>query len=472
MVFSSLFYLYAFMPITILLYNFSKSIKYKNIILFVASMFFYAWGEPIWIIQMLLTGLLVYISGLFIHKYENQKTKAKTALILGIIFALIPLIVFKYSGFFIKNINDVFSTRFLIPKWSMPIGISFYTFQTISYIVDLYRGECGVQKSLFKFWLYEALFPQLIAGPIVRYVDVEKEIESRKTLSSDLSEGMRRFIVGLAKKTIIANYAGSIVTQTLVGDALSRGSSLQLIIGIFAFTIQIYFDFSAYSDMAIGLGRIFGFHFKENFNYPYISASITEFWRRWHISLSSFFRDYVYIPLGGKYNRIRNLIVVWLLTGFWHGANWNFILWGVYNLIFILIESYILRDFIKKIPKLIRWIFIFFITMIGWSIFYFEDLNSLFLFFRKIFMMDGSQFIGFEAKSILSQNIIFFTFALISSFPIVPFIKNRIFNEDENGMVNTNLKLILNVFIILVLLILSTASLVGASYNPFLYFRF
>lgn len=475
MVFSSLFFLYCFLPVTIIVYYLSKSLKVKNVVLFSASMIFYAWGEPVMIIQMLLSGFLVYTCGLFLHKQQKSGGTGKLPLTMGIILALTPLIIFKYSGFFISNINYLGFLNLPVPKLSLPIGISFYTFQIISYIIDLYRGKCHVQKNLMKFWLYEALFPQLIAGPIIRYSDVEREISNRNTSSVDLIYGTKRFVIGLAKKTLLANYAGVIVNQTIAGNAIQNATSVHAIIGMFAFFFQIYFDFSAYSDMAIGLGRIFGFHFKENFNYPYISKSVSEFWRRWHMSLGSFFKDYLYIPLGGKNNLIRNLPIVWAITGFWHGASWNFIFWGLYNMLFITLEKTLLKTVLKKTPDFIKWILTLLVTAFGWMLFYFVDLSQLVLFLQKIFVLGGNSFTSFEATSILRQNILFLIFSFIAMTPIFPFLSGQIHKRVlfKNKDMEQNLYYNLSVsFGLLFLIVLSTSSLVGSSYNPFLYFRF
>lgn len=473
MVFSSLFFLYTFLPLCLIVYQLPSTMRGKNMVLLCFSLVFYAWGEPLWILQMLLSGTLVFFFGLLVDSYRRERKLARLFLILSVTTALLPLFLFKYSAFFIENINALTGLELPLPQITMPIGISFYTFQIISYVVDLYRGNCRVQRFLPDFILYEALFPQLIAGPIVRYSDVERELRTRAHTSRDLAEGSVRFVSGLAKKTLLANHAGSIVEQTLGGGKLGSLSGLEALIGIFAFTFQIYFDFSAYSDMAIGLGRLFGFHFKENFNYPYFAKSVTDFWRRWHISLSSFFRDYVYIPLGGKYRHpALNLALVWFLTGFWHGASWNFILWGLYYLLFLLLERYVFGSIVRKMPRfpgvLITWV----IAAAGWSLFYFTDLSELALFARRLFTLDGNPFSTIEGRLLFRQNIIFFLIAYVLSLPVIPWLKKQFSAVCDTRFSASGLWLAAQMAYVLLLLFLSTAALAGASFNPFLYFRF
>lgn len=356
-----------------------------------------------------------------------------------------------------------------LPKFKMPIGISFYTFQIISYIVDLHRGECTVQKNIFKFWLYEALFPQLIAGPIVRYSDVESEINSRTVSPADEAYGITRFAVGLSKKVLLANYAGNIVSKTIAPDVLNDATALSSAIGLLAWSFQIYFDFSGYSDMAIGLGRIFGFHFKENFNYPYISSSVTEFWRRWHISLGTFFRDYVYIPLGGNQkNQAFNIFAVWFLTGLWHGADWNFILWGLFFAFFLVLEKYFLKKLFSNLPRFIRLFYTLTVIYLSWAIFYYTDLSDLCLFFTKLFALNKTEVLDFESRMFLEQNLFFFMLAAFASTPAAFNFAMRLFKKTSYNRVFT----IFNAVAVIFAIILCTASLVGDSFNPFLYFRF
>ena len=343
MVFSSLTFIYLFLPICFILYYSAKTIEVKNYVLLAMSLLFYAWGEPKWIIVMIISSFVEYCGGLLIDKYKDT-WKAKIALGVSVSISLLFLIIFKYFDFFATTSNSLFNTEIGILGLGLPIGISFYTFQTITYTVDVYRGRAGVQKSFADLLLYVSMFPQLIAGPIVRYVDIDEQIRNRSVNIKDASYGVTRFLIGLAKKALLANFAGQIVKDFLTGD-LNKISVVGAWIGIISYAFQIYFDFSGYSDMAIGLGHMFGFKYVENFNYPYISKSISEFWKRWHISLTTFFREYVYIPLGGnRKHHVFNLLIVWFLTGMWHGASWNFILWGLYYFVFIVIERLFLGN--------------------------------------------------------------------------------------------------------------------------------
>ncbi len=476
MVFSSLFFLYAFLPLCMIVYEVPKSLSGKNWILLGFSIFFYAWGEPFWIIQMLLSGSLVYLCGRLMDDSMRKRElfQSRFFLALGVFSALIPLLVFKYSDFFLENINALFSLSLPLTNFGLPIGISFYTFQIITYIVDLYRGECKVQKRLDYFLLYESFFPQLIAGPIVRYTDIEERLMARSVSMHDRAQGARRFVIGLAKKCLIANYAGSLVEELLAGGRLAQLSGLEALLGILAYTFQIYYDFSAYSDMAIGLGRLFGFRFLENFNYPYISKTVTEFWRRWHMSLGSFFRDYVYIPLGGNRKRhYLNLFITWFLTGFWHGASWNFILWGLYFFVFIVLEKIFLARILDRLPKFVSYLYMLPVIVFGWVLFYFTSLADIGLFCRRLFCLDGHAFLNLEGRLILKQNLLFFLIALVGSLPIIPALKKRVQKQYKPlDLYSSTAYVAYNSLIIFVLLLLSTASLAGSSYNPFLYFRF
>ncbi|MDU0295483.1 MBOAT family O-acyltransferase, partial [Paraclostridium sp. MRS3W1] len=404
MVFSNTLFLYLFLPINLILYYAVKSRKWKNFILIIFSLAFYAWGEPVWIFLLIFSSLVDYGHGLFIEKYRGTKL-AKIGLLSSICINLGLLITFKYSAFLYENLNTIFNLSLEIPKFSLPIGISFYTFQTLSYTVDVYKGEVKAQKNFSKFLMYVSLYHQLVAGPIVRYSDVEEEIESRVTTVENFSSGISRFTIGLAKKVLIANVAGQFVTQYMNSD-LSSITVLEAWFGIAMFTIQIYFDFSGYSDMAIGLGKMFGFTYMENFNYPYISKSATEFWRRWHISLGSFFRDYVYIPLGGnRKNMIFNLFVVWFLTGIWHGASWNFILWGLYFGILVYLEKKILFRVLNKIPKIFSHIYLIVALLVGWTLFYFTDVNRAFEYIKILFGFTNNEFTNNELKLVFTNNI-------------------------------------------------------------------
>ncbi|NLV48872.1 MAG: MBOAT family protein, partial [Clostridiaceae bacterium] len=443
--------------------------KAKNTVLLIFSLFFYAWGEPIWVVLMIITGIMIHWAGLRIDRYRGTR-KSKRYLVFAIVTALASLAVFKYSGFAVENINALFGLSLHVPSFSLPIGISFYTFQTLTYAIDLYRGQTNVQKSLRNFLLYEALFPQLIAGPIVRYADIAEQINNRKMTWSGFSKGISRFLIGLAKKVLIANYAGQIVSQT-IADKLSGASVLDAWIGIIAFAFQIYFDFSGYSDMAIGLGHLFGFHFKENFRYPYVSASITEFWRRWHISLSTFFRDYVYIPLGGNRRmQVRNMFIVWALTGLWHGASWNFIFWGLYFFLLLFLEKKVLGRFLEKIPRVFGHLYTLFAVLLGWVFFYFTDASSIFMMLRLMFGFSGQAFAGPTAVLLLRENILFFVIAAVASTPFVARTAHRL-NPLQLRQRRPAL-LAFSISLHVLMLFICTASLVGSTYNPFLYFRF
>lgn len=466
MVFSSLLFLFLFLPLNLLIYYSVKSIKIKNIILVVFSLIFYAWGEPIWISLLVISAFIDYLNGLFINKHIG-KPLAKLGLVSTLFFNLGFLFTFKYSDFIVENFNYIFSTSFDKPGFLLPIGISFYTFQTISYTIDVYRGEVKAQKSFLKFLLFVSLFHQLVAGPIVRYSHITNEINIRTFSWIDFSNGVGRFCIGLFKKVCIANIAGAICLQFLDEDL----SSLSVLGGWFAiimYSLQIYFDFSGYSDMAIGLGWMFGFHYHENFNYPYIAKSITDFWRRWHISLSTFFRDYIYIPLGGnrKYF-VRNIAIVWTLTGLWHGASWNFILWGVYFGIILLFEKLILNKILEKAPSIIRHIYALFFIIIGWSIFYFTDIKQLVTFLKIILGLSSNQLIDFKFQNTLMENIYWLIIALVLCCPVYFWVQKQLktyFNKQFSDAVN----LLLN----LVFFIISVSLLVGSTYNPFIYFRF
>ena len=388
MLFTSISFLYYFLPLVLIVY-FIVPKKYKNLVLLLFSLLFYFYGEPKYILLMLFEILVAFIGAILIDKYKD-----KSILILTLFIHIILLVIFKYTDFFISNINNIFNTNFKLLNIALPIGISFYTFQIISYVIDVYRGKVKVQKSFLKLATYVSLFPQLIAGPIVRYEVIEDELDNRKHSFEDFAIGVRRFTIGLTKKVLIANMLGELCTKF---DLVDERSIVFYWIFAISYMLQIYFDFSAYSDMAIGLGRIFGFHFLENFDYPYISKSITEFWRRWHISLGSWFRDYVYIPLeGNRVNKIkflRNILIVWLLTGFWHGASWNFIIWGLYFGILLILEKYVLKKYIEKTPTAIRYILTMFLVIISFYIFAFDDTTKLIDFGKILFGLSTNVFI-------------------------------------------------------------------------------
>ena len=463
--------MYLFLPICLLLYFILHGIKARNYLLLVMSLLFYAWGEPKWIILMIVTTLIDYGAGLLVDQYRGQKL-AKWALAGSVVITLSFLAVFKYLGFFNQNLNQIFGAELPTQIFNLPIGISFYTFQAITYVVDVYRGKAQVQRSYANLLLYVALFPQLIAGPIVRYTDIAAQLENREMTLPGFSKGITRFVTGLGKKVLLANIAGQIATSLIGGD-LSKASVLGAWLGIFAYTFQIYFDFSGYSDMAIGLGHMFGFTYVENFNYPYISKSITEFWRRWHISLSTFFRDYVYIPLGGnRRHQLRNMFIVWALTGLWHGASWNFVLWGLYYFVFVAIEKLFLGKFLEKLPAVVGHAYALFIIVVGWVFFYFDDVSRLGQMLKLMFGFSGQAGVLPTDTVLLKNHLVFFLVAIIACIPVSKLVKALLIRFSRKGSVQESLAGAAGILYDVALLFFSTAALVGASYNPFLYFRF
>lgn len=473
MVFSNLFFMYAFLPLCMLMYFVCKNIHWKNAVLIIFSLIFYAWGEPVFIVIMLISVAANYCCGLLIDKFRDTKY-AKLGVILSLIVSLGLLATFKYTGFIVENLNSVLPFNIPKPNISLPIGISFYTFQIISYILDAYWGKVKVQKNPFKFLMFVSLFPQLVAGPIVRYGVIENEIDYRHTSLTDASEGITRFIIGLGKKVIIADNISTIVT-TVFGTAqvgYTDISSLSVVgtwYGVILISLWYYFDFSGYSDMAIGLGRIFGFHFNENFNYPFICKNITEFWQRWHISLGSFFRDYLlYVPIFGKRRQYLSLFLVWFCTGLWHGASWNYIIWGLYFGMFIFIERKIGNKKMKKMPKAIAHIYSLIIIAIGFGIFHFEDLGALGNFFKSLVGLNGNPFIDITVKTSFMNNIFLIIAAVLFSMPVIPKIKKLITEKSAGLMVNGMFETVCNIAI----LVVSSIMLVNSTNHPFLYFRF
>lgn len=462
MLFTSISFLYYFLPVVLILYLIVPN-KFKNVVLLLASIVFYFFGEGLYLLLILLEIVVAYIGAILIEKSHSKNT-----LIIFISFHLGLLGLFKYSNFFIENINSIFRSNFNLLSLTLPLGISFYTFQIISYLVDVYRKECRTQKNIFKFILYVSLFPQLVAGPIVRYSDISKEIDGRKIGFEDFSYGVRRFILGLAKKVLIANMLGEVVNAFGVVDK----SVMFYWLFAISYMLQLYFDFSAYSDMAIGLGRMFGFHFLENFNYPYIAQSITEFWRRWHISLSSWFRDYVYIPLGGsrcgKKKLVRNILIIWMLTGFWHGASWNFIIWGLLFGVLLTIEKLVIGDKIEKIPKVIRHLYVLFVVMISFIIFNSNDIISAFHNISGLFGGGGEVFINDVCLYYLNSYGLILLMACFGATPICKNLVEKI-SKNKTGKKIIN---ILEPIYLGVLLLIVTTYLIDGSYNPFLYFRF
>ncbi|WP_297955259.1 MBOAT family protein [uncultured Ruminococcus sp.] len=434
--------------------------------LIIFSLLFYAWGEPVYIFLMLVTAAVNYTAGLIIGKYQGKKGDT-AATVTAVVYDLLMLGVFKYSGFITENINALFSCSIPVPHLKLPIGISFYTFQTISYIIDCHWEKVKPQKSFKNYMLFLTLFPQLVAGPIVRYSTIEKEINERSVELRDISCGLNRIALGLAKKVLIADSLSTIADSFLgnIGGSTMLGAWY----GVIAYSMQVYFDFSGYSDIAIGLGRVFGFHFDENFDHPFICKDITEFWQRWHISLSTFFRDYVlYIPIFGKRRKYGGLFLVWLCTGIWHGASWNFILWGLYYGIFVFIEMKIGKKNMKKIPVVIRHIYSKLVIFIGFGIFYFEDIGKLGTFFRTAFGFGSNGFIAVQDKISLINNMYLLILAVICTFPLISTIKKV---SDKRFMSKAVISSAAAVAAVMILVVTSIM-LVDSTTRPFLYYRF
>lgn len=539
MVFASLAFLYIFLPLNLILYYVSKNSVYRNVLLTLFSFVFYAWGEPVWVLLLIFSSMVDFGNALFIERFRGTKW-AKFGVVSTVIFNAGILMAFKYSGFIVSNINSLFSLSLPIPDFKLPIGISFYTFQTLSYVIDVYRNEVKAQRDPMKFLMFVSLYHQLVAGPIVRYSHIAHEIDNRKFNIGDISAGVGRFCVGLFKKVCIANVAGSLVDKYMLHDFahLSVGEAW---FGVIMYSLQIYFDFSGYSDMAIGLGRMFGFHYHENFSYPYIAKSATEFWRRWHISLGTFFRDYIYIPMGGnrgssrgtwiftgilfgisafamlytgiangnwhplgwgilitvvllspsiKFNfgkkenqslidfaetKLRlagvfNLFFVWFFTGMWHGAFWNYILWGLYFGLLIYIERLFLMKILKKIPAVFAHIYMLFAAVIGWAIFYFTDTNRLRDYLKIMFGQTKNDSWNFALTLELRENMFWLAIAFTLCLPVYMWfnrgIRHQIVRKKRAYFI------LVSMVFNLILLFLATSMLVGKSYNPFIYYRF
>ena len=462
MVFTSISFIYYFLPLLLICY-FVVPKKFRNIILLMFSVLFYFYGEPKYILLMLVEVLISYVVGLLIDKYKN-----KNILIIGIFIHVLLFGIFKYFNFVIINVNNLFHSNLNLLNVVLPIGISFYTFQIISYEIDVYNKKVNVQSNILKYFLYVFLFPQLIAGPIVRYQDVNNEIDNRNVTFEMFANGLRRFIIGLSKKVIIANNLGE-----LCNIYLNLGDKSILFTWIFAisYMLQIYFDFSGYSDIAIGLGKMLGFNFPENFNYPYMAKSITDFWRRWHMTLSSWFRDYVYIPLGGNkkgvLKQIRNILIVWSLTGLWHGASWNFIVWGLYFGILLILEKFILKKYFSNVPKFIKGIYTLFLVMISFVIFQGDNLSNDFNIIKGLFGLNGELFINNVTLYYLKGYVLFIVLGVIGATNYVKNLVIKISNGKGKKIIN-----ILEPIYLLILLIIVTMYLIDSSYNPFLYFRF
>lgn len=460
MVFSSLTFLCVFLPAVLLLYYLSRNITYKNAVLAFSSLIFYAWGEPSFLILLIAASFINYILAIIIDRYYGL-WQAKFVLWLAVAFDIIMIGVFKYAAFLTESTNMLFHTALPVPEIGLPLGISFYTFQILSYVVDVYRNDTRVQKSYLKFLTFVSMFPQLIAGPIVRYSQVEKSLEKRSVRMVDFADGSRQFVIGLSKKVFLANYSGE--AKDLLFSSATHATTGSAWLGIIFYTFQLYFDFSGYSDMAIGMGRMLGFHFPENFNYPYISRSVTEFWRRWHKTLSGFFRDYVYIPLGG--NRkwwARNLLIVWALTGLWHGASWNFVIWGLYYGVLLLIEKLFFKWW-AKIPVISN-ITTMLVVVVGWGIFYFTDFGELKTFFGYL-VGHGCQAYDITTISTLCANAWLLGACILASTPLPRVVYEYIISIKYVGV-------LFECVIMAALFIGCFAALAGATSNPFLYFRF
>ena len=464
MVFSSLVFLFAYLVVTLLIY-YAVPRAARNIFLFFINLLFYGWGEPMLVFLMVFNIFFNYLGGFLVDKFRQDKKKKKLFLILTCALDIGILAVFKYTGLIVDTVNLLPFLNIPTVEISLPIGISFYTFQTMSYVIDVYRDDAPVSKSFINFGTYVALFPQLIAGPIVRYRDVAYQLEHRRETLDRFTKGVKLFCIGLGKKVLIANQMGALTTAMFSNT--EENGVLGTWVGILGYTVQIYFDFSGYSDMACGLGNMFGFEFLKNFNYPYISTSITDFWRRWHISLSTWFKEYVYIPLGGNRKGVRrqiiNLLIVWGLTGLWHGASYNFIFWGLYYGLLLILEKFVLKKFLDKLPVVLRHVYTLFIVMIGWGLFYFTDVGQLFGFLGDLFNFCNGA-ISESALNITLSYLPVLVAAGVASTPLASSLYAKVSQRKYIWIAETAF--------CAVVLFVSTASLVQQSYNPFLYFRF
>lgn len=469
MIFSSVFFVFVFLPIVLLAY-FLVPRRFKNIVILIASLIFYAWGEPVYVVLMIFSIVYNYIAGIEIEYYRSEgwKKRVKTVFWIAVAVNLSILGFFKYYGFLLQNLNRMLPVDIPYRALPLPIGISFYTFQTLSYVIDVYKEKVAVQKNLINFGTYISMFPQLIAGPIVRYADVEQQLADRRESISKIGNGVAWFLRGLGKKVLLANNIG-MAYDAIAALPNQDVSVLTAWIGCAAYTFQIYFDFSGYSDMAIGLGKMFGFDFMKNFDYPYTSASITEFWRRWHISLGSWFREYVYIPLGGnrvsKGKNIRNIFVVWMLTGLWHGAAWNFIFWGLYYGVLLFLEKYLLKDVLERLPGFAKHIYTMVFVMLGWVFFFSPDMGSAFRYIGRMFGVGAHGLVDATAIYYLYSYILLFVVLILCSVPYT-------YKKFTRFMLQKKSYCGIAVAVYVVMFVLSTAYLVNATYNPFLYFRF
>ena len=471
MTFSSLTFTTLFFPAVLILYFICTDLRWRNGVLLVASLIFYSWGEPIWVLAMIGSTAINYVAAMLIDRASSPGLR-KTALVVGAAASLAVLFYFKYAAFLVNSVTSLFGVSFSIPVLELPIGISFYTFQVLTYTVDVYRGKSPVQRDPFKLMLYVSCFPQLIAGPIVQYSDVAVMLDERESTLEGFTEGMKRFAVGLSKKVLLANVCGLIIEELPSAAGASGMSVLGAWYISVLYSLQLYFDFSGYSDMAIGMGRIFGFTYKENFNYPYISKSASEFWHRWHISLGSFFRDYVYIPLGGnRRGRARtalNLAIVWALTGLWHGASWNFVIWGLYYGVLIILEKLVLADFREKLPGAAQHIAALLLIVVGWTVFYYTDMGCLGKHLGAMFGIGSAGLSDPVTMAVIRKYTVLPLIAAIASLPILPRLKAWLGKHEKlEGAAD-----IVSLVCLTALMLLSMIFIVGQSYNPFIYFRF
>ena len=471
MTFSSLTFTTLFFPAVLILYFICTDLRWRNGVLLVASLIFYSWGEPIWVLAMIGSTAINYVAAMLIGRASSPGLR-KTALVVGAAASLAVLFYFKYAAFLVNSVTSLFGVSFSIPVLELPIGISFYTFQVLTYTVDVYRGKSPVQRDPFKLMLYVSCFPQLIAGPIVQYSDVAVMLDERESTPDGFTEGMKRFAVGLSKKVLLANVCGLIIEELPSAAGASGMSVLGAWYISVLYSLQLYFDFSGYSDMAIGMGRIFGFTYKENFNYPYISKSASEFWHRWHISLGSFFRDYVYIPLGGnRCGRARtalNLAIVWALTGLWHGASWNFVIWGLYYGVLIILEKLVLADFREKLPGAAQHIAALLLIVVGWTVFYYTDMGCLGKHLGAMFGIGAAGLSDPVTMAVIRKYTVLPLIAAIASLPILPRLKAWLGKHEKlEGAAD-----IVSLVCLTALMLLSMIFIVGQSYNPFIYFRF
>ncbi len=464
MVFSSILFLFYFLPAILIVYYLVPK-KRRNLVLFIGSLFFYAWGEPVYVLLLVLSTVLNYFIGIAVEKAEQNPKIQKATLAAGVIVNLAVLVVFKYTDFLISMINTVLPHDIPLTRITLPIGISFFTFQTMSYIIDVYRKNAKAQKKYIDFGTYVALFPQLIAGPIVRYNSIDEQLSRRRETIEGFTAGVKCFSVGLAKKVLIANNIG-LLWEVISAAPVGEISVMSAWLGIIAYALHIYFDFSGYSDMAIGLGRMFGFEFEENFNYPYISKSITEFWHRWHISLSTWFKEYVYIPMGGnrvgKARLYLNLLIVWTLTGVWHGAGVNFLAWGLYYALILIIEKSLLGKFLDKLPRAVGMIYSLLLVLVGWVFFASPSMSNAVGYLKVMFGIGGGALVDTTFKYNLTSYAVLLIIAVVAMLPYPKKIWDKFFKENN---------LVALIAVILVVLA-CTAYLVDSSYNPFLYFRF